>query len=208
MGVFTLKNLIILGVPRSGKTTLAKEVIGLFSADNIPVSFLSADSVIGGITEIQKNNVLWRVFVRPIRHIVPGLRQQTKKDRIDAMVSFVARFINETSDVVPVVYEGAYIAPEIANKIFNKKKCVIVVIGYPNCSVDEKIRDIKKFDKQSPFIRKPDGQLETLILGNIERSKKMQKAAEKYGFMFVDTSQKYHQTIKSAAQQIYEKLSK
>lgn len=203
-----MKSLVILGVPRSGKTTLAREVLGLFSADKIAVSFLSADSIIGGLTDIQKHNVFWRVFVRPVRHIFPKMREQTKALRVSKMLSFVGRFINESSDIAPVVYEGAYITPDDAVKIFNQKKCMIVVIGYPNCTVDAKIRNIKRYDKKTPYTQRTAEQLTQLIKTNIERSKKMAAMAKKHKFMFIDTSTDYTHTIQSAARDIYKQLSK
>ena len=201
-----MKSLIIIGVPRSGKTTLAKSVLGLFSADKKPVAFLSADSIIGGLTDIQKQNVFWGIFVRPMRHIIPQLKNKTKAARINSMLSFVSRFIRETGNIVPVVYEGAYIDPEFAHKTFDAKKCMIVVIGYPNCSVADKIADIRKFDKKTPYSQRSAADLEKLISENIKRSREMETQAKKCGFMFIDTSIDYHGAIERGAAEIYKKL--
>ena len=207
MGV-TLKSLVIIGVPRSGKTTLARCILGLFSENRQPVAFLSADSIIGGLTNVQKQNFFWGVFVRPMRHIIPGLAKKTKHERINNMLTFVARFIRETGDIVPVVYEGAYITPETAKKTFDLKKCMVVVIGYPDCAVGDKIADIRKFDKKTPYSKRTSNELETIIAQNIEKSKKMRESAEKLGFMFIDTSNDYDGAIKSAAKKIYRELNK
>jgi len=203
-----VKNVIILGVPRSGKTTLAKSVLGLFSADKKPVAFLSADSIIGGLTDVQKSNVFWGIFIRPMRHIFPRLNSYTKATRIKTMLSFVTRFIRETGDIVPVVYEGAYIMPDKAIRLFNNKKCLIVVIGYPNTTIAAKMQEIRKFDKKTPYQSRSDKQLETLVAHNINLSKQMQIQAEKLGFMFIDTSSDYHGAIDAAAQEIYKKIQK
>jgi len=122
------------------------------------------------------------------------------------MLSFVSRFIRETGDIVPVVYEGAYIDPATAHKIFDAKKCMIVVIGYPNCSVADKIADIRKFDKKTPYSQRSAQDLEKLVAQNIEKSRKMMEMAKKYGYMFIDTSTDYHGAIKRAATEIYKKL--
>ncbi|MBO4583206.1 MAG: adenylyl-sulfate kinase, partial [Alphaproteobacteria bacterium] len=45
-----MKSLIILGVPRAGKSTLAKYVVKQLVQDGVPVTLLSADSLIGGLT--------------------------------------------------------------------------------------------------------------------------------------------------------------
>lgn len=207
MGV-VVKSVIILGVPRSGKTTLAKSVLGLFSADKKPVAFLSADSIIGGLTDVQKSNMFWGIFIRPMRHIFPRLNSHTKATRIKSMLSFVKRFIRETGDIVPVVYEGAYIMPDKANKLFNTKKCLIVVIGYPNTTIAAKMQEIRKFDKKTPYQSRSDKQLETLVARNIDLSRQMQAQAKKFDFMFIDTSNDYHGAIDNAALEIYKKIQK
>ena len=203
-----MKSLVILGVPRSGKTTLAKNILDLFSADGNTVSFLSADAIIGGFTNVQKQNLFWRIFVRPLRHIFPKMHAHTKVLRIHQMPAFVGRFINETSDITPVVYEGAYITPDDAYKIFDQKKCMIVAIGYPNCTVESKVRDIKRFDKKTPYATCKTERLTSIIKSNIELSKKMEKMAKKHKVMFIDTSTDYTRTIQKAARDIYKKLSK
>ncbi|MBO4625855.1 MAG: ATP-binding protein [Alphaproteobacteria bacterium] len=203
-----VKSLVIIGVPRSGKTTLAKSILALFSADKKPVAFLSADSIIGGMTDVQKSNLFWGIFIRPMRHIFPKLNDKTKSARIKSMLAFAARFIAETSDVVPVVYEGAYITPNDARKIFNTKKCMIVVIGYPNMTTHDKIQQIRKFDGKTPYQKRDDKELESVVAHNIEKSQQMQAQAKKSGYMFIDTSTDYHGSINRAAREIYKKLQK
>ena len=133
-----MKNLIILGVPRAGKSTLAKYVVEQLVDEGVPVTLMSADALIGGLTA-QRNNTIWKLFVRPWRHIFPCLRKTSKLRLQNDMRRFVARFFEETSAEFPVVFEGAYISPKEAAHMFNPKKCKIVVVGYPNADIKEKI---------------------------------------------------------------------
>lgn len=49
-----MKNIIIVGVSRAGKTTLAQAVARAIGATGMAVSFISADALFGGVTEIKK----------------------------------------------------------------------------------------------------------------------------------------------------------
>lgn len=51
-----MKNLIIIGIPRAGKTTLAKCVAQEIGKNGYPVSVVSADAILGGLTQIRKKS--------------------------------------------------------------------------------------------------------------------------------------------------------
>lgn len=56
-----MKNLIIIGIPRAGKTTLAKCVAQEIGKNGYPVSVVSADAILGGLTQIRKKSF----FIQP-----------------------------------------------------------------------------------------------------------------------------------------------
>ena len=199
-----MKSLIILGVPRAGKSTLAKYVVKQLVQDGVPVTLLSADSLIGGLTA-KRNSLMWRCFVRPLRHIFPFLRRQSKISLHRDLCRFIKRFFEETSSDFPVIFEGAYITPAQAEHIFDQKKCKIVVVGYPNANVQEKIADIKKFDNKSPISRLNEEQMKTRISNLVNLSRQYQ-AESKNKFVFLDTSKEYHKTLSDFAENISEFL--
>ena len=199
-----MKSLIILGVPRAGKSTLAKYVVKQLVQDGVPVTLLSADSLIGGLTA-KRNGLMWRCFVRPLRHIFPFLRRQSKISLHRDLCRFIKRFFEETSSDFPVIFEGAYITPAQAEHIFDPEKCKIVVVGYPNANVQEKIADIKKFDNKSPISRLNEEQMKTRISNLVNLSRQYQ-AESKNKFVFLDTSKEYHKTLSDFAENISEFL--
>ena len=199
-----MNSLIILGVPRAGKSTLAKYVLKQLIQDGIPVTLLPADSLVGGLTA-KRNGFMWHLIVRPMRHIFPFLRRQSKISLHRDLCRFIKRFFEETSSDFPIVFEGAYISPAQAEHLFNQNKCKIVVVGYPNADVQEKIADIKKFDNKSPISRLNDEQIHARIRNLINLSKQYQHES-KNKFVFLDTSKEYHKTLCDFAKNISEFL--
>lgn len=196
-----MKNLVILGVPRAGKSTLAKYVVNQMIRDGIPVTLMSGDALIGGLTA-QRAGLMWYIFVRPLRHIFPFIKRNSKKSLHDNYRRFITRFFNETSSEFPVVFEGVYITPAQAAKMFDPKRCKIVVVGYPNATPKDKIADIRKFDKNNTAISAQDeAALRKTVMNLIEISKQYEQ--ESMGkFVFLDTSKNYQETLKNFAKNI------
>jgi 2-phosphoglycerate kinase len=201
-----MKNLIILGVPRAGKSTLATNVAKKLSECGDPISLINADAVMGGLTAERGGHAMYRYIIRPLRHIIPGLRNHSKQQMRKNLVNFIGRFLDETAQTSTVIFEGAYISPEYATKIFNTKKFKIVVIGYPNISAEDKCKDIRKFDKKTPLNSLNDSELFNRISGLIKTSQEYQKQCKKYKMTFIDTSYDYHGEIKKFTENVCEYL--
>lgn len=75
-----MKNIIIVGVSRAGKTTLAQAVARAIGATGMAVSFISADALFGGVTEIKKHSLFYVAFARPLKHLIPALGRRHKRN--------------------------------------------------------------------------------------------------------------------------------
>lgn len=189
-----MKSLVILGVPRAGKSNLSQSVAHHLASKGNTVSLVSADAVIGGLTA-QRNTLLWRIFVRPLRHLFPWIRRKSRYNMVRRMKQFVGRFVNESADNTVVIFEGAYITPNEALEIFDVNKCKIVVVGYPNAKVDDKVAEIRKYDKRASYIAcANDKEIKEKVAYLVELSKIYQKQS-KGKFTFLDTSTDYHGTL-------------
>ncbi len=196
-----MKNLIILGVPRAGKSTLTKYVVNQMIQEGIPVTLMSGDALIGGLTA-QRAGLIWHIFVRPWRHIFPFIKRTSKKSLHNNCRRFITRFFNETSSEFPIIFEGAHITPAQATKMFDQKHCKIVVVGYPNATPEDKIADIRKFDKNNTAISaQDDASLRKTVMNLIKISKQYEQ--ESMGkFVFLDTSKNYQETLKNFAKNV------
>lgn len=194
-----MKNLIIIGIPRAGKTTLAKCVAQEIGKNGYPVSVVSADAILGGLTQIRKKSFFYTAVVRPCKHILPFISTAYKIKLMSDLYKFVPRFLSEQSEVLTVIYEDPYLSIDTAKQIFNKKKFKIVAIGYPNADIDKKIADIRKFDSNTPANRKNDEKLHIFVQTMINNSRNLAAKAKKHKILFIDTSNNYNAEIKKFA---------
>lgn len=190
-----MKNLIIIGIPRAGKTALAKSVAQKIGATGYATSMISADALIGGLTQIRKRNFFYATIYRPVKHIIPFMARSYKISLVRDLHNMVARFLAEQADVSTVIYEDAYLTPWQAVRIFDKKRFKIVAIGYPNADIHQKMADIRQFDGASPANRKDDAALQRMITNLVNNSRRLAHDAEKLGIPFIDTSTNYHGEI-------------
>lgn len=203
-----MKNIIIVGVSRAGKTTLAQAVARAIGATGMAVSFISADALFGGVTEIKKHSLFYVAFARPLKHLIPALRRRHKRNLRRDLHTCAHRFINEQAQVSVVVYEDAYMTLAQAKHMFGDDKFQIVAIGYPESDIDKKIADIRKYDGDTPANRKSYSELYLMISSLVKASKKLRNDAQKYGIPFIDTSVRYRETIQEFADGVVDLLSK
>lgn len=197
-----MKNLVILGVPRAGKTNLSKQVAIQLAKDGFVVSLIPGDTLISSLEKC-RNTPLWKIFVRPFRHLLPLFKRISKKRLVNNMLIFIKNFIRVIPDDKIVIFEGAYISPEKAVKSFDKNNTKIVIIGYPNADIKQKMADIRKYNRGvSPLRNKPDDELNKIVQGLVAQSRNYQETAKKYNLAFVDTSTDYYGAINKFAENI------
>ena len=101
--------------------------------------------------------------------------------------------INDTDE--KFIIDCAHIYPhDIVNKLdLNKWK--IIFVGYPNIDVDEKVKNIRKYDINGWTTKKSDGELKVIINKLKEISNIIKQECDKYNFTFIDTSNNFEYVI-------------
>ena len=196
-----MKNLVILGTARAGKSYLSKNVVGELSKNNHVVTLLPGDPLLGAVHKFSRN-LLWKLGFRKIVHAVPWFERIHKKRLRKKFLGFSLYFIDHIEKDVIIVFEGVQIKPDEAVKIFDKNKYKLVIVGYPNISVEQKIKEIRQFDKHSYISNKSDKELSSMFSAHITESKQYYEFAKKHNITFLDTSKNYQKTIKEFAKNI------
>lgn len=202
----TMKNLVILGCARAGKSYLSKQITKQLTIKGKVASLLPADVFLGSVHR-HDCGILWRMGLRKIVHAVPWFERIHQKSLHKRFVDFSLYFMSIIEKDIVVVFEGTHIKPSEAIKIFSPDKYKIVIVGYPNISISEKIKDIKKYDVDSYLKNKTDDQLKSIIASNISESKRDFDFAQQHGLTYIDTSKDYQTTINNFAKNIYEFMS-
>ncbi len=164
-----MKNILILGASRSGKSTLANMI-----AQKHGFSIVDIDALIGAFKENYPNL---------------GFDYHSKSNHLIA--PFVASYVNNLIYHYPnlnFVIEGYHIKLDDAVKLFGDK-CEIVVLGYPQLTGEQVLANVRKYEGKFDYTRAiTDEQLLSTLTRHVEYSKNFEIECKELGLNFYDTS--------------------
>ncbi len=172
-----MKNLLILGAVRSGKTTVAKQLIRLGGFNYLSMDFLA------GILEESLPET--------------GIKDDGSIDehKFNSVIFTYMNYLLSSSYIT--IVEGSRISPKRAFDNINQDMHKIVVFGYPNIKPEQLLSNIRNHENSDEWKTEThenwtqqldDTEMLPLLREQIENSKKYQKDCEKLGIDFIDTS--------------------
>lgn len=165
-----MKNLLILGSARSGKSTFARMVHQKTGHNIVAIDAL--------VTAFQTN----------FPEI--GIKHQGICNKL--ISPFVASYVHgllETNPDCRFVVEGWHMHPDSAVKLINMDLFDIVVLGYPKLTPEEAFAFVRRTEKPTDYtINMSDAHLLDLLSRHIAHSKQFQNDCSELGLNFVDTS--------------------
>ncbi len=165
-----MKNIVVLGAARSGKSTLAREICHKFG-----FGIVSIDAMISAFEEIY-----------------PQIGIGHHKDCKKLITPFVAAYLNALIYNHPqenFVVEGYHIALDDAVKIFDAKLFDIIVLGYPKLSPEEAFCNIRKYERPYDYTTAmSDEELLSVAKRHVAHSKKCEEDCRLLKLPFYDTS--------------------
>lgn len=172
-----MKHIIIAGASRSGKTTLSllirKKGFVHYKMDSIKRG-LDYNFYEGKITE-------WRDASPKIAHLISTIVNECQTDIIKNLEWYVI----DTCHLYP---------RDIVKQ--NLEDTIIIFLGYPNLTIEEKMNQIRTYDPMSGWTHEvSDEQLKINIQRDIDFSKEVEKECKEYGIRFFDTGTNYQKTI-------------
>lgn len=180
-----MKSIIIGGVPRAGKSTLARMLKAKLGFSHIPTDAL----------------------VSAFQRTYPDLKITHKNDILKTWVLFTP-FMNEALISLAWILEGfgvegAHLHPEYFSQQV-KDTYHIVFIWYPTLNADEKLSEIRKRDegKKERTNKVDDETLHRSLTERIANSRDIQKMCQEQGFTFIDTSEDQDGAIAKAFDEI------
>ncbi len=167
-----MKNLIILGSARSGKTTTAKKVKDLFG-----FNILSIDSI---VTAFQN--------VFPDVGITHHHNGEVSKILAPFISSYVKDFVSDCPNIKNAI-EGWHMQPACALNFFDKKDFDIVVLGYPDLTPVQALENVRKYAVPNDYTTEmSDEKLLDLLGRHINHSKFFKEEATRLNLPFYNTS--------------------
>ena len=164
-----MKNILIIGVARSGKSRFSKK---FKNYNHIPMDYF---------TSSLKHNFK---DIGITSNIVID-RDSSKK--LSLLLSRVMNIMNDTEE--KFIIDSAHLYPEDIYPYIDTNKWDIYCLGYPTISVEDKFNEIRKYDTDKDWTyKRNDEELKDIISKLINISKEMKKTCEKLNIKFIDTN--------------------
>lgn len=177
------KDIIIIGCPRSGKTTLTNIIM-----ENDSTYYnISLDSLV----------IAMKTTMPEI-----GINERSKVRKISKkLVPFVVAYLRNYRRNYPekkYIIEGFQLTPEdiINEKFFNDAQ--VICLGFPNATLDEILHNIRGADNDLLFsyTKKMDNdELKERISFSLKYSRYLQERCKKYGIPFFETEKDRKTTL-------------
>lgn len=168
-----MKNILILGQPRSGKSTLANMIAQKFNYQIIHIDNLR-DAL---------NSTFPELNINPFNAIESSKFQSFLK-------SFYDENCNNERNIYNYVLEGCDVSVYDCNRLYNTGENIIYFLAPVNISYEDFFNNIRKYDEKKDWTYSlSDEELLKYVKEIISDGKKIREECQKYKLKFVDTSQ-------------------
>ena len=184
-----MKNILIAGVPRSGKTTLSM----LLANELKNYHIISLDCI---------RNALDDTFPLQLE-----INPRGGKNNFTELPKFVSRILyynkRDLRNKINYIIEGTQILPDTAKELFND--CIVIFLGHGNMKPEQILDNIRKYDTPEEYSYSRD---DKTMMKSINKHIKIDYAIEQkcklYGFQYFDTSKNREQVLKKILKYICE----
>ena len=179
-----LKNILLAGVPRSGKTILARKISQTLSLSHLPLDPI--------VTSFEAHFPQHGI----VHHNL----------KLEAICSNFLPFL--TTLLTEMNQEGTYfcadsyhVLPDGALKLKDSLEVRTIFLGYPSISADQKLKQIIECAEEGDWTRGlPVEHLRSLVERFIEESRIMQNECGRLGIPFIDTGEDFTAVLDSTFQ--------
>lgn len=176
-----MKNILIGGVAKSGKSTLSEQLCHNHKYNHIPLDYVTA-SLSKTHPEIGiKSNVV--------------INEETS-NKLSQLLKIVIEIIDTKEE--KFIIDTAHVFPHSILPFLNREKWDIYFIGYPNTNRKEKLEIIRKHETKDDWTyKRTDEEMLEILEQLIEISKKIKEECERYQVKFVDTSEDFLNSLQT-----------
>lgn len=169
-----MKNILILGPGRAGKSTLSRML-----KEKLPkYNLIHTDAIRNAIQ-----------FNLPSEYVKDFLNYKENKFFQKVLLTFLSEQSEQDKNSYGVILEGAQILPETLYHYDNIENTIVVYIGYGDLSKEELFKLVRNNDTEKDWsFYKTDNELEEYINEFYAKHLYLKQECEKYGFDYIDTS--------------------
>lgn len=187
-----MKNLVILGASRAGKSTLAREINKIYPNYHIISGDVIRDTF---AVSLPQNNINANGGI--------GMKEDFSK--------FLGTLLNKqyhyNNGIYNYVLETCDVTVENSIKYFQNEDTVIIFLGYSKLNKKQAFENYRKYDKETDWSYK---QSDEHMLNHaeewIQKSKIFKADCEKYNVKYIDTSYNREKVLKNLMDELEEQL--
>lgn len=183
-----MKNIVILGASRSGKSTLAKMICKKYSNYNVIIG----DAIRKAFSEILSQN---------------NINSNNGIGMSDDFPNFLAymfyRSIKKSNGDFNFILDTCDITPKKAKELFNSDDTLIIFIGFPKQTEEEHLLLIKKYENKFDWTyKKTDKYMKNHAKRWTSNSILFEKECNELNLFFIDTSHNRENILKDAIKKL------
>lgn len=184
-----MKNVIIVGASRSGKSTVAKQI-----CKNQNMVYIPFDAIVSTLENLYPE--------------INILHLDDNKDMSPKLAKFICEFIKHLDyEDINYVFDLYQLYPNDLHKYIDISNFVIVYMGYPNQSPREKLEIIKKYARINDWTKRiDDEEMLEAITSFRDENKRMYIQCLEHNIPFFDTSIDFKETISKVINYIEKNL--
>lgn len=185
-----MKNILIAGVPRAGKTTLTISLAKELRNYHI----LSLDCI---------RNAFDDIF--PQLEINP----RGGKNNFTDLPEFVSRMIyynkRDLNNQFHYIIEGSQILPDTVKELYND--CIVIFLGHGETEPQQILDNIRKYDTPNQYsYKRNDETMLKSIIKHVKIDDEIREKCREYGFRYVDTSSNRIEKLKELVEELKKKI--
>jgi predicted kinase len=160
-----MRNIIVVGAPRSGKSILARRLSAALGFSHIP-----ADAVVAAFGAILPEHGIRRSGL-PHAEICRSFRP------------FLIEFLRQLdAQGLRYVFDCCHLLPEDAARYVDLGRYAVIFLGYPDQNAEEKLKEIRHHDGPSDWtVAISDRELLANVLDYITQSRELRRGCLNYG---------------------------
>lgn len=169
-----MKNIVILGVARAGKTTLSRMIVNKYKNYQV---------INGDCIRTSFQNIFPQIEIN--KYGGEGM-----KEKFSLFCSeLLEQEITQNEDYFNYIFESCDVTPENARKYFSLNNTIIVFLGYPKLSVEEIIYNYKNYAEENDYmLKKTDDEIMNRAILWLQKSKEYQEQCKLYNIKYIDVS--------------------
>lgn len=190
-----MKNLVILGASRAGKTTLSNEINKIYPQYHI----FRGDCIRSSFQEVLPQNGI-------NKYNGDGMKEDFAKFCAKLFYKHIASSNNACYNYI---FDTCDVSVENAKKFFEDENTIIVFLGYPKLTAEEAFNNFRKYEKETDWtVKVSDNELRISAKTWSEKSRIFEEDCKKYNIRFIDTSYNRDEILKELVKELSEELKK